>query len=443
MKNYLLLLLAVFFSFNASAQVDDCDGYIVMYDSYGDGWNGNELIINGESFTLPSSGWSITPEGTQDTICVDLLPANEVSWIDGQYVGETSYEIYDADGNLLFGADGGNDNLVGFPGAFVEVLGCTNADATNFYELANTDDGSCLFSQEYVDNNTGGGVDCSTEQAMINALVLENTNLTTANQDLNTTVNGLEGDLLILQGDYDFLETSADELFLAYGELQAEIADTVAYYEAELANFDNCFGQDTLDALANEITYMYTLLDQANNNWVAASDYADELQIIIDGLNSDISALNQQLTSLSFINGELITANGILNTEVETLTAEVVFLTDANSTLDIANQDLTAEVILLQGQLTDCNNAVETLEMDLTDCEYDVDVLTNQLNDCLESNATDIPDHINDGFGCIDCDGVEYVKTVNTLGQEVPFETTGSIIYHVYSNGTAVKVYRK
>ena len=38
-----------------------CDIYYIdMYDSYGDGWHGNELTIDGESFTIEwgSSGYS-------------------------------------------------------------------------------------------------------------------------------------------------------------------------------------------------------------------------------------------------------------------------------------------------------------------------------------------------------------------------------------------------
>ena len=50
-----------------------------MYDSYGDGWNGNELVINAQSFTLDG----INDDGSFAEVCVDADAASCVamSWV--------------------------------------------------------------------------------------------------------------------------------------------------------------------------------------------------------------------------------------------------------------------------------------------------------------------------------------------------------------------------
>ena len=60
----------------------DCDGnclsgeLLTMNDSYGDGWNGAVLTINGVDYTV---------EGSSAEACVDLLDCNTVSWTAGSY----------------------------------------------------------------------------------------------------------------------------------------------------------------------------------------------------------------------------------------------------------------------------------------------------------------------------------------------------------------------
>ena len=46
-----------------------------MNDSWGDGWNGAILTINGVDYTVES--------GESATACVDLLECNSVSWTAG------------------------------------------------------------------------------------------------------------------------------------------------------------------------------------------------------------------------------------------------------------------------------------------------------------------------------------------------------------------------
>ena len=52
--------------------------FVNMYDSYGDGWNGNYLTVAGQSVTLESGSVGVA------SICVDLEQCNYIT-VDGGY----------------------------------------------------------------------------------------------------------------------------------------------------------------------------------------------------------------------------------------------------------------------------------------------------------------------------------------------------------------------
>ena len=62
--------------------------------------------------------------------------------------------------NLIFSDIQGSSLVAGF--AFVEVLGCTNENACNYNENANTDDGSCDYPETGFDcdGNCIAEIDC-------------------------------------------------------------------------------------------------------------------------------------------------------------------------------------------------------------------------------------------------------------------------------------------
>jgi len=156
----------------------DCEGLtglvIDMSDSYGDGWNGNELNVNGQIFTIETGS-----EGSA-TACYDpAAGCIEVTCDYGSYQYEVSWSISDEDGNVLLaggapfaGAFGGEDcgpvevygcmdaSALNFNAdatvddgscAYNEVLGCTDQYALNYNELATTDDGSCEYTNTGTD----------------------------------------------------------------------------------------------------------------------------------------------------------------------------------------------------------------------------------------------------------------------------------------------------
>jgi gliding motility-associated-like protein len=86
----------------------NCNYTINLDDSFGDGWNGNNLLvtINGvtTSYTIPT--------GSSATFSIPVTNGETISFqFDGagSFLGECSYEILDAAGNVVF-TDGGNFN---------------------------------------------------------------------------------------------------------------------------------------------------------------------------------------------------------------------------------------------------------------------------------------------------------------------------------------------
>ena len=119
-------------NYNADAQVDDgsctyaadgldCAGnclsgeLLTMNDSWGDGWNGAVLTINGVEYTVA--------DGSSATACVDLAGCNTVAWTSGSYDSETSWSVGELSGSAGSGAGTYGD---------CGVTGCTDAYAWNY-----------------------------------------------------------------------------------------------------------------------------------------------------------------------------------------------------------------------------------------------------------------------------------------------------------------------
>jgi hypothetical protein len=91
--------------------VDDitpsCNYTLNMYDSYGDGWNGNAVtvIVDGE-IVLSEITFG---NGDFETATFEVTIGDSIilEWIDGQYSEEVSWEILDGSGELLVSGDWG------------------------------------------------------------------------------------------------------------------------------------------------------------------------------------------------------------------------------------------------------------------------------------------------------------------------------------------------
>ena len=124
-------------NYNEEANTDDgtcCLGSfytVIMEDSYGDGWNGNTLIINEYEIEL-EEGY----EG-EEIICLDGTTCFNIICDGGDWQYEVSWTIYNDQGDLII--SGGAP----YTGCFLE--GCTDPTACNYNLEATNDDGSCEY----------------------------------------------------------------------------------------------------------------------------------------------------------------------------------------------------------------------------------------------------------------------------------------------------------
>ena len=145
-------------NYDATATIDDgsctfgCtldEVTLVLTDSYGDGWNGNSLTIDGVDYTI--AGFAATESFTN--ICIDLTGCTDVIYnATGTYTYENSWEIVDASGAVI--ASGGDAS--GTVGSGCPVYGCTDPAANNYDASADTDDGSCTYCTDNVVLYTAG-----------------------------------------------------------------------------------------------------------------------------------------------------------------------------------------------------------------------------------------------------------------------------------------------
>ena len=136
-------------SVTASAVVvvsDGCDLTINMEDTYGDGWNGNylDVYVNGElsqgGLTIDDgdSATATVSASYGDTVLFDMVAA-------GSYIGETQFNVTDADGNTVASAADGDD----------ATFECVDPNAVNLAVSATTDGGSATFTFDIANFTVG------------------------------------------------------------------------------------------------------------------------------------------------------------------------------------------------------------------------------------------------------------------------------------------------
>ena len=104
----LLLMLLFFSGSTAYSQTEVCGTvYLELIDSYGDGWNGNEIDV---SFTGGDSTYTLaTGSSTTIPLQVNYLDTANFVWqAGGSYASECSYKITDDAGTVLYTSPSGS-----------------------------------------------------------------------------------------------------------------------------------------------------------------------------------------------------------------------------------------------------------------------------------------------------------------------------------------------
>ncbi len=98
-----LFVLSLFFSKGVNAQ---CTYSVVLYDSYGDGWNGGYIVVNvnGSAVIPYADGYGSGP--TTYTFNVNTGDLITISYTPGGWPYENSYYVYDAEGAQIYYSGG-------------------------------------------------------------------------------------------------------------------------------------------------------------------------------------------------------------------------------------------------------------------------------------------------------------------------------------------------
>jgi len=127
-----------------------CDLSINMIDSYGDSWNGGQLVVSVNG--VEQGTYANTAEagaGVAQTVALSTSYGDVVTFdfTCGSYCGETSFNVTDADGNVV-ASGGGSDTADA-------TFECLDPDAVNLSASVTTDGALATFSFT-VDNFTVG-----------------------------------------------------------------------------------------------------------------------------------------------------------------------------------------------------------------------------------------------------------------------------------------------
>jgi len=375
MRNLLFILLTIFSFGFASAQ----NATLFMEDSYGDGWNGGSVTIEGVAYTFTSGDNATELITLADPTCV------YATILAGAWEAEMSFTLtVDATGEVLldyqtngFAPGAPATATLDIQSANCAVLGCMDANAVNYDVNADTDDGSCLFDQNYVDNNSGGS-DCT---EFTDSIVVLNSLLDDAdaqNLALSNDLNNALDQLLVLQGDFDALSTDYTTLNDNFILLQGNYDDLV------VINLDLTTVNNTLVADNTALTDANTALTTTNNTLTAENSNLVDLNDILANANNQlvIDLADCQDENVNITNDFVDVSNSynLLTTDYAIATDSIIVLnTLLDDCLDNDQVDCSgfeAQISLLEGQLVACAGGIETLNTEILTLGITIDNLT-------------------------------------------------------------------
>ncbi len=104
------------------AVADQCELTFVVTDSYGDSWNGNAIQVKdsntGEVLATIANEDLDGTTGTEETQTITLAICDgsviDFVWVSGSYSSETSYTVYDRNGDEIFSGSAGSGLVTGY-----------------------------------------------------------------------------------------------------------------------------------------------------------------------------------------------------------------------------------------------------------------------------------------------------------------------------------------
>ncbi len=112
-----------------------------LFDSYGDGWSGAFMTVNGIDYSLPT--------GSVDSfiICIDMSACIDLIYTPGAFFAniENSWNVTDSSGTILAAGPDASGQF----GNGCAVSGCTDPNADNYDSSATYDDGNCIYYQTW------------------------------------------------------------------------------------------------------------------------------------------------------------------------------------------------------------------------------------------------------------------------------------------------------
>jgi hypothetical protein len=281
-----------------------------MYDSWGDGWNGNVLTIGTESFTIEAGDYAFAELCLEDGLY-------SVTCDGGSFQGEVSWAILGADGVPLLEGGAPYEGVLQI-GETTDVLGCMDPDAVNYNPEATVSDGSCYYLGDSCNVALDGGtingdpiVSSTTEAYDVDwySFVVD-----TDYENVSVSLCGSEFDTQLevwaACDDAEYLGYNDDAACGAFNS-QVDLTDVAAgTYYAKVLGYSVNFGNYTLsitgwqDPTGPSELVAYAGVESVTLNWVGANPET--------GRSASSRGNNDFGRTLEQINEEMLTKTTLL-----------------------------------------------------------------------------------------------------------------------------------
>ncbi|MFL2567489.1 MAG: hypothetical protein ACJ0QK_01675 [Flavobacteriales bacterium] len=140
MKKIILLLSISFLFLSSNIYSQNCANYTLnMYDSFGDGWNGNDFTLTDSTGSIFFTTTLPTGSSGTDSVCIPsgcIL----VDCDGGSFQAEVSWDLLDSTGNIVLSGGAPYSGSIG-----TCIFGCTDPNALNYNPLAHINIGFCNY----------------------------------------------------------------------------------------------------------------------------------------------------------------------------------------------------------------------------------------------------------------------------------------------------------